>query len=173
MADLLDKIKAATGSQLKQGSKVPAGIALKEDNPEKPTVQLDQIGGKFLIVGVPGAFTPPCSSHVPGYVEHADQLAAKGIKSVYIVAVNDAFTTQAWKEKLGSSNPNVHFLADDTGAFTKAAGLSFDASGLLGNVRSQRYVAVIENGIVQQIFIEDEAPNVTVTKADNVLQALS
>ena len=74
---------------------------------------------------------------------------------------------------MGSNNPNVHFLADDTGAFTKSAGMSFDASGLLGNHRSARYVAVVENGTVHQIFVEDEAPNVTVTKADNVLQALS
>lgn len=173
MADLIDKIKAAAGHKLKQGSKLPLGYPVKEDNPEKATVQLDQIGGKFLIVGVPGAFTPPCSSHVPGYIEHADKFAEKGIKATYIVAVNDAFTTQAWKEKLGSSNPNVHFLADDTGAFTEAAGLAFDAHGLLGNKRSQRYVAVVENSIVQQIFIEDKAPDVTVTKADNVLQALS
>lgn len=57
--------------------------------------------------------------------------------------------------------------------FTKAAGLGFDASGLLGGFRSQRYVAVVEDGTVKQIFVEDEAPSVTVTKADNVLQALN
>jgi peroxiredoxin len=105
-------------------------------------------------------------------VEHADKLAEKGVKATYIVAVNDTFTTQAWKEKLGAKNPTVHFLADDTGAFTKAAGLSFDASGLLGNSRSQRYVAVVQDGVVEQIFVEDEAPSVTVTKADNLLQKL-
>jgi peroxiredoxin len=96
------------------------------------------------VIGVPGAFTPPCSSHVPGYVTDAGKFAAKGIKGIYIVAVNDTFTTQAWKEKLGGSSPNVHFLADDDCKFTKAAGMSFDASGLLGNTRSQRYVAVVE-----------------------------
>lgn len=71
-----------------------------------------------IIVGVPGAFTPPCSSQVPGYVAQAEQFAAKGVKGIYIVAVNDAFTTQAWKEKLGvaKEHPIVHFLADDTGA---------------------------------------------------------
>jgi len=53
---------------------------------------------------------------VPGYVTDAEKFAEKGIKGIYVVAVNDAFTTQAWKEKLGASSPNVHFLADDTGA---------------------------------------------------------
>lgn len=138
------------------------------------TVQLTraEIAPAVIVVGVPGAFTPPCSSHVPGYVEHADQFAQKGVKGIYVVAVNDAFTTQAWKEKLGAKNPLIHFLADDTGAFTKSAGMSFDATGLLGGPRSARYAAVVEDGTVQQIFVEDEAPTVSVTKADNVLQAL-
>lgn len=68
-----------------------------------------------IIVGVPGAFTPPCSSQVPGYVEQAEKFAAKGVQGIYIVAVNDAFTTQAWKEKHSWNNPLVHFLADDQG----------------------------------------------------------
>lgn len=68
-----------------------------------------------IIVGVPGAFTPPCSSQVPGYAEQADQFSQKGVQGIYIVAVNDAFTTQAWKEKLGAKHSIVHFLADDTG----------------------------------------------------------
>lgn len=68
-----------------------------------------------ILVGVPGAFTPPCSSQVPGYGQQADQFAAKGVKGIYIVAINDAFTTKAWKEKLGINHPIVHFIADDTG----------------------------------------------------------
>ncbi|CZT19686.1 related to peroxisomal membrane protein 20 [Ramularia collo-cygni] len=103
-----------------------------------------------------------CSSQVPGYVSHAEQFAAKGVQGIYIVAINDAFVTQAWKEKLGVSNPIVHFLADDTGDFTTAAGMAFDAAGLLGNTRSSRYAAIVENGVVKSIFVEDEAPSVTV-----------
>lgn len=74
--------------------------------------------------------------------------------------------------QLGANSPIVHILADDTGAFTKEIGLGFDASGLLGGFRSQRYVAVVDGDTVSQIFVEDAAPNVTVTKADNVLEAL-
>lgn len=72
-----------------------------------------------LIVGVPGAFTPPCSSQVPEYALSADTFAAKGVRGIYVVAVNDAFTTKAWKEKLGANHAIVHFLADDTGAVSR------------------------------------------------------
>lgn len=136
-------------------------------------------------------------------VENAEQFLSKGVSGIYVVAVNDAFTTQAWKEKLGANNSQVHFLADDTAAvstlrlsgswstfclynfsltltatyssfsqFTTASGQLFDASGLLGNKRSSRYAAIVNNGTVEKIFVEDEAPSVTVTKADNVLQQL-
>ena len=97
----------------------------------------------------PGAFTPPCSSHVPGYVEHYDKFAAKGVKGIYVVSVNDAFVTQAWKEKLGASASPVHFLADDDASFTAEVGMLFDAKGLLGNRRSKRYVIVTDDGIVK------------------------
>ncbi|KAK4619955.1 Peroxisomal membrane associated protein 20 [Fulvia fulva] len=169
MSALVDKLKGKAKT-LSKGDKIPSSAALKEDNPEKGTVDLSSLPGTNIIVGVPGAFTPPCSSQVPGYVQQADQFAAKGVKGIYIVAVNDAFTTQAWKEKLNANHPLVHFLADDTGAFSKAAGLDFDASGLLGNHRSQRYAAIVENGAVKDIFVEDEAPGVTVTEAAKVLQ---
>lgn len=100
MAGLVDKVKQATNKALASGSKITSTVALKEDNPEQGTVFLNKLSGKNLIVGVPGAFTPPCSSHVPGYVEQADKFTQKGIKNIYVVAVNDAFTTQAWKEKV-------------------------------------------------------------------------
>lgn len=112
MSSIVNKLKGA--KPLAQGSKLPT-VALKEKDPEKATVELATLGGKIIVVGVPGAFTPPCSSQVPGYVEKAEQFAAKGVTGIYIVAVNDAFTTQAWAEKNGWTNPLVHILADDKG----------------------------------------------------------
>ncbi|KAF7195363.1 Peroxisomal membrane associated protein 20 [Pseudocercospora fuligena] len=170
MAAIIDKLKK--NKPLAQGSKLPTGHKIKEDNPEQGTIDLATLAGKNIIVGVPGAFTPPCSSQVPGYVEKADQFAAKGVQGIYIVAVNDVFTTKAWKEHHKWNHPMVHILADDTGNFTHEAGMSFDASGLLGNHRSSRYAAIVENGSVKAIFIEDEAPSVTTTAAENVLQAV-
>lgn len=67
-----------------------------------------------IIVGVPGAFSPQCSDQVPGYLDDADKFAAKGVKGIYVVAVNDVFTIKGWKEKLGAEKaPLVRFVADD------------------------------------------------------------
>lgn len=113
MSGIAEKV-LGTIKPLSKGSKLPTG-GLKEENPESASVNLSQLSGTIVIVGVPGAFTPPCSSQVPGYAEHADKFAQKGVKGIYVVAVNDAFTTQAWKEKLGVKHEIVHFLADDNG----------------------------------------------------------
>merc|ERR1712060_757688 len=105
MSGLVDKLKPH--KPLHEGAKVPAGALLKEENPEQATVDLSKIGGKYIIIGVPGAFTPPCSSHVPGFVEQASQFDEKGIKGIYVVGVNDQFTMAAWKEKLGPTRPRT------------------------------------------------------------------
>ncbi|UZJ55761.1 hypothetical protein CBS101457_005081 [Exobasidium rhododendri] len=172
MADLLNKLTTAITPTLKVGDKISTGVLLKEDDAHDGTVSLDGLTGKNLIIGVPGAFTPPCSSHVPGYVNDIKALQGKGVNTVYIVAVNDAFVTKAWKKDLGADSPHVRFLSDDTGAFLGKLGLLFDASGLLGNTRSQRFVAVVDNGVVSHIEIEGHAPDVTVTKVDHILTVL-
>nr|POE56329.1 putative peroxiredoxin pmp20 [Quercus suber] len=173
MSGLVDKITGKSHKAIAQGATITSTVALKEKDPEHATLHVSKLPGKNILVGVPGAFTPPCSSQVPGYVSNAEAFSAKGVAGIYVIAVNDAFTTQAWSEKLGASSPLVHFCADDTGMFTKEIGMDFDATGLLGGHRSKRYAAVIEGGIVRQIFVEDEAPSVTVTSAENVLQALN
>jgi len=121
MSGLLEKI---TGSvkPLSAGSSLPIG-SLKEDDAGKGTVNLAELSGKNVIVGVPGAFTPSCSSQVPGYGEKAEEFAQKGVHGIYVVAVNDVFTMQAWKEKLGVKHSIVHFLADDNGE-VRSDGLS-------------------------------------------------
>lgn len=112
--------------------------------------------------------------------------------------MNDIFVTKAWKKHLLSLSEyedaaaEVHFIADATGSclcrweklwdfadifgcageYTKSLGLEFDASGLLGGVRSKRYAALVENGVVKNVWVEDEAPNLTVSTADAVLKHL-
>lgn len=96
------------------------------------------------------------------------------MKGIYIVAVNDIFCVNAWQEKLAGSSTHdiVHFVSDGTGHFTAAMELMFDASGLLGNHRSKRYVATVQDGTVEKLEVEDEAPNVTVTDASKILGGL-
>jgi len=122
---------------------------------------------------VPGAFTPPCSSQVSGYLDSYQRFAAKGVQEIFVVAVNDVFVVKAWKEKLtAGAGSKVRFLADAKAEFVKSLGLEFDAAGLLGNVRSKRFVAVVDAGKVVNLKVEEEASNVGVTAAENVLKQL-
>ena len=95
------------------------------------------------------------------------------MKEIFVVAVNDVFVVKAWKEKLTAGKESkVRFLADAKAEFVKSLGLEFDAAGLLGNVRSKRFVAVVDAGKVVNLKVEEEAPNVSVTAAENVLKEL-
>jgi peroxiredoxin (alkyl hydroperoxide reductase subunit C) len=128
-------------------------------------------GKTVVLFGVPGAFTPTCSAkHLPGYVQQAAALKAKGVDTIACMAVNDAFVMAAWAKDQGITD-QVVMLADGSGAFTKAMGLELDlvARGL--GVRSQRFALVAKDGKVTQIGIE--APGAfEVSKAEAVLAAL-
>ncbi|KAI5845063.1 Redoxin-domain-containing protein [Morchella snyderi] len=152
------------------GSTVPAPPKSLWEKSDGNSVSFPD-SGTYIIVGVPGAFTPPCSSQVPGYLSNYDKFSAKGVSDIYIVAVNDIFVVNAWKEKLGKDS-KVHFVSDCTGEFIKSLGLDFDATGLLGGTRSKRFTAVVKDGKVDGLYVEDEAPNITVTAAEKVLASL-
>ncbi|KAN0078232.1 Redoxin domain containing protein [Tylopilus felleus] len=159
--------------QIDVGGEIPA-VTVKEDDPEK-SFKLD-LSGKNIIInnaGVPGAFTPACSSQVPQYINDYDKYKAKGVKDIYVVAVNDAFVTKAWKEKLAPQGTRVRFIADDKGELTSRLGLIFDASGLLGSPRSKRYVIVAQEKKVEFIAIETEPANVTATSSGAVLPQIA
>lgn len=128
--------------------------------------------GKYIIVGLPAAFSAPCQSQLPAYLEHISQFKSKGAQGIYIIAVNDFFVMKAWKDHQDIKDDFVTFVSDSTGEFTKAMGQLFDATGLLGNHRSKRYVAVVEDGKVKSLEVEKEVTEVTVTSADSVLKAL-
>ena len=109
----------------------------------------------MVIFGVPGAFTPGCSkTHLPGYVAAADALkATKGVADIVCVSVNDPFVMEAWG-KAHAADGKVRMLADTTGAYTKALGLDMDLTAALGGVRSKRYSAVVDNGVVTKLNVE-------------------
>ncbi|KAI5119678.1 hypothetical protein M0805_009622 [Coniferiporia weirii] len=161
------------------GDALPAHPSLKDAGTPDPAAAFEAATrlakGRVVLVGVPGAFTPACGSQVPGFLERADAFAAKGgpLSRVCVVAVNDAFVVQAWKEKLTGGEPTpVQFLADDQGAFTAALGMLFDASALLGGPRSKRYVVVAEDGLVTHVAVEQDPTEVTVTRAEVILAQL-
>jgi len=127
--------------------------------------------GRVVLFGVPGAFTPGCSKiHLPGFVRQADELAAKGVDKVACIAVNDAWVMDAWGQEQGVGD-KILMLADGNGEFADAMGLSFDASGFGLGKRSQRYAAVIEDGVITKLNVE-AGGGVDVSSCENVLSQL-
>ena len=116
----------------------------------------DLVKGKTIaIFGLPGAFTPTCSAqHLPGYIQLADQLKAKGVDEIWCVSVNDAFVMGAWGREQKATNI-VRMMADGSGNFTKALGLEFDLTAKGLGVRSQRYSMLVADGVVKQLNLEN------------------
>lgn len=137
------------------GSKIPESNLVKAtaNGPEQMSTADYFKGKKVALFSVPGAFTPTCSvKHLPGYVEKAAELKAKGIDEIACTAVNDAFVLGAWNSAAGSED--ISMLADGNGEFANAIGLEMDASGFGMGKRAQRYSMVINDGVVEQLNIE-------------------
>jgi glutaredoxin/glutathione-dependent peroxiredoxin len=128
--------------------------------------------GKVVLFAVPGAFTPTCSDHhLPGFVMQADEILAKGVDRIACISVNDPFVMNAWGSAQGTGD-KILLLADGNGDFAAAAGLELDLSGIGLGKRSQRYAAILQNGVVEQIFVETNPGGVEVSGSDAVLKAL-
>ena len=122
--------------------------------------------GKVVVFAVPGAFTPGCSMvHLPGYVQNRDALKAKGVETIACVSVNDPWVMDAWGKAQGADG--IVMLAD-SGEFTKSVGLEMDGSGFGLGTRSQRYSAILQDGVVTEINVE-QGPGVTVSACEIVL----
>ena len=128
-------------------------------------------GRKVVLFALPGAFTPTCSAqHLPGFIEKAKDLKAQGVDEIVCVSVNDAFVMGAWAEAHGAGE-DVKLLADGNAEFTRAVGLDFDGSNFGMGLRSQRYAAVIDDGVVSHLAVE--APmKFEVSSAEAILAAL-
>lgn len=158
---------------LQKGQDIPA-VTVREGTPSCQFDLADETKkGTHIIVGVPGAFSPACTAgHVPGYINLFPKLKAKGVEAVWIVAVNDAFVTNAWAEALEAPADDVRFISDQAGEFSLAFGTLFDASEFFGNKRSARYAAVVMDGKVVEVFEEPDKTGLNVSKAENVLASL-
>ena len=138
----------------------------------KPVSSLEALGkGKVVLFAVPGAFTPTCSDyHLPGFVLRAEELRAKGVDLIACIAVNDPFVMAAWgaSQHVGD---DVLMLADGSGNFARAAGLELDLSAAGLGTRSRRYAAVLDDGVVTSIAVE-EGGALEVSSAEAVLASL-
>jgi glutaredoxin/glutathione-dependent peroxiredoxin len=138
----------------------------------QPVASADFFAGKRVaLFSVPGAFTPTCSAkHLPGFVEKADALKAKGIDAIACTAVNDAFVMGAWGKASGVDD-KVTMLADGNGDFVKAVGLELDGSKFGMGARGQRFSMIVNNGKVEHLFVE--APGeFRVSSAEYMLEQL-
>jgi peroxiredoxin len=135
-------------------------------------VQAQTAGKRVVIFGLPGAFTPTCSTkHVPGYVEYAERFFAAGIDEIWCVSVNDAFVMGAWGRDQHTAG-KVRMMADGSAAFTRALGLEQDLSARGMGIRSQRYAMVLDDGVVKTLVVE--APGrFEVSDAASIFAALS
>ena len=133
----------------------------------------DVFGGKKVVLfAVPGAFTPTChSKHLPGFIERAAEFKKHGIDSVVCVAVNDPFVLAAWEDKSGGKG-KVLFLSDGNAEFTKKIGMDFDGSGIGLGTRSKRYAALVEDGVVKVLNVEESPGVAAESTAEKILESL-
>ena len=138
------------------GDRIPSVnfVKVTEGGPEQTSSDDFFAGRKVALFSVPGAFTPTCSAkHLPGYVEQAAALKAKGVDEIWCVSVNDAFVMGAWGREQKTEG-KVRMLADGSALWTKELGLELDLIQRGMGVRSQRYSALIVDGVVKQLNIE-------------------
>ena len=154
------------------GDKIPS-IHFMKATPEGPQqVSSDDYfaGRKVALFSVPGPFTPTCSArHLPGFIEKAGELKAKGVDEIACTAVSDAFVMQAWAEQTGAKD--VTMLADGNGDFVKAVGLPMDGSKYGMGQRGQRFSMLVDDGVVKQLNVEEPGA-FSVSSAEHMLEQL-
>jgi peroxiredoxin len=157
---------------ISKGDKLPDVTLVKvtADGPDKVQSADYFAGKKVALFAVPGAFTPTCSAkHLPGFVEKAAELKAKGVDEIACTSVNDAFVLGAWNKSGGSDD--ITMLADGNGDFAKALGLDADFSGFGMGTRSQRYSLIVNDGVVEEVNVEGPG-EFKVSSADHLLGQL-
>jgi peroxiredoxin len=158
---------------IKVGDSIPTAKFrhLTAEGPKE--ISTDEIfkGKKVVLFAVPGAFTPTCSAkHLPGFVQNAAAIKAKGVDTIACIAVNDAFVMGAWG-KDQKTEDKVLMLADGNATFTKELGLELDASGGGLGTRSKRYAMIVQDGKVTVLNVENPGA-FDVSSAETILRAL-
>ena len=108
----------------------------------------------MVIFSLPGAFTPTCSAYqLPGFEEKYEEFTALGIDAIYCLSVNDGFVMNAWAQD--QNIEKVKLIPDGNAYFTRSMGFLVNKSNLGFGARSWRYAAVVDNGIIEKLFVED------------------
>lgn len=158
---------------ISKGDRVPHAqlTVMTEQGPSPVDAAELMAEGTTVLFAVPGAFTPTCSAqHLPGFVEHAGEIADKGVDRIVCMAVNDVFVMDAWGKSAGAED-KVIMAADGNADFTQALGLEMDGRAFGMGQRSQRFAMIVRDGEVVDVLVE--APGeFQVSSAEHVLSAL-
>lgn len=158
---------------IRVGDRLPPASfrVMTPDGPAARTTDDVFKGRKVVLVAVPGAFTPTCHrNHLPGYVERAKDIKAKGVDAIAVTSVNDVFVMDAWAKASGADG--IEFLADGNGEFAQAIGLTVDRTASGFGIRSQRYAMVVEDGVVRALNLEEVPGKAEISSAENLLRGL-
>jgi peroxiredoxin len=141
---------------IKAGDRLPAGEfrIMGKDGPQKITTDQLFKGKTVVLFSVPGAFTPTCDAkHLPGFIQNADKIRAKGVDSILCMAVNDVFVMNAWGKASGVGD-KVMMLADGNGEYARALGLELDGRGYGMGQRGQRFAIIAKDGVASHVDVE-------------------
>ena len=142
---------------IKVGDRLPKATLREMTSDGVKTRTVDELtrGRRVVVIGLPGAFTPTCSTrHVPSYIDRYAELKARSIDDILCVSVNDAFVMDAWGRGLNAVG-KIRMLADGNAEFTKAIGLESDRSDSGMGIRSRRYSMLVEDGVVRTFNLEE------------------
>ncbi len=141
---------------IKAGEKMPSGTlkTMTKDGPKDLTTEELFKSKTVVLFSVPGAFTPTCDAkHLPGYVQHAAEIRAKGVDTIACMAVNDVFVMNAWG-KASHTGDDVLMLADGNGEYARSLGLEMDGRGFGMGLRGQRFAIIVKDGVASHVFVE-------------------
>jgi peroxiredoxin len=158
---------------IKAGDRMPAGTFSHMTAEGIRKISTDALfkGKTVVLVSVPGAFTPTCDArHLPGYVDQADALKAKGVDTIAVMAVNDVFVMNAWGKQAKVAD-KILMLADGNGEYVKALGLEMNATAHGMGMRGQRFALVVKDGVATHVNVE-AAGDFKVSAAEYILGQL-
>jgi peroxiredoxin len=158
----------AVGERMPEATLVTMGA----NGPEQVKLSERLKGRKVVVFALPGAFTGPCTTaHIPSFIRTAGKFRAKGVEEIICISVNDPFALKAWGEATGATKAGITHLGDADGSMTKGLGLDFTAPhlGLIG--RSNRYAAVVEDGVITHANV-DKPGECNISTGEALLETL-
>tara|TARA_Y100000589_G_scaffold105502_1_gene99979 strand:+ start:611 stop:1090 length:480 start_codon:yes stop_codon:yes gene_type:complete len=158
--------------KIKEGDIFPNAevFQISENGPEKVSTKKLFENTKVLLIGVPGAFTPTCANdHLPGFIKNIESFFDKGIDKIYVVSVNDPFVMDSWLKSYGEKK--INYFADSNGDLMKKSGFSLDLSIIGLGKRLSRFVMIIDNGTIEEIF-DENGGGLEKSKAEDILESI-